>query len=81
MRKIAVMVVLVLLAAAGCSQQKQEQKGQSGSPPGAASMVTPEEIRHLEEIVKTNPKSAAAWAELGNALMDSRRFSEAINAS
>ena len=80
MRKIVVMVVLVLLAAAGCSQQKKEQKGQMGYPPGAAPMVSPEEIRHLEEIVKTNSKSAAAWTELGNALMDSQRFSEAINA-
>ncbi|HTP05968.1 MAG TPA: tetratricopeptide repeat protein [Nitrospirota bacterium] len=80
MRKIVVMVVLVLIAAVGCSQQKQEQKGQVGNPPGAAQMVTPDEIRHLQEIVKTNPKSAAAWTELGNALMDSRRFSEAIDA-
>jgi tetratricopeptide (TPR) repeat protein len=80
MKKIVVMVVLVLFAAAGCSQQKQEQKGQSAYPPGAAPMATPEEMRHLEEIAKTNPKNATAWTDLGNALMDSRRFNEAIDA-
>lgn len=81
MKKIILMVVVVLIAAVfGCSQQKQEQKGQAAYPPGAAPMVTPDEIRHLEGIAKSNPKSAAAWTELGNALMDSRRFSEAIDA-
>jgi tetratricopeptide (TPR) repeat protein len=80
MKKIVVMVVFVLIAAVGCSQQKQEQKGQVAYPAGAAPMVTPDQIRHLEGIAKTNPKSAAAWTELGNALMDSRRFSEAIDA-
>jgi tetratricopeptide (TPR) repeat protein len=80
MRKIVVLIVFVLIAAAGCSQQKQEHKGQVAYPPGAASIVTPDEIRHLGEIAKKNPKSAAAWTELGNALMDSRSFSEAIDA-
>jgi len=80
MRKIIVVVVFVLIAAAGCSQQKQEQKGQVVYPPGTAPMVSPDEMRHLEEIAKSNPKSAAAWTDFGNALMDSRRFSEAIDA-
>lgn len=80
MKKIVVIFVFVLIAAVGCSQQKQEQKGQGTYPPGAAPTVTPDEIRHLEGMTKSNPKSAAAWTELGNALMDSRRFSEAIDA-
>jgi tetratricopeptide (TPR) repeat protein len=80
MKKIVVLIVLVLIAAAGCTQQKQEQKGQGAYPPGAAPMVTPGQIKLLEETAKANPKNADAWTALGNALMDSGRFSEAIGA-
>ena len=80
MKKIVVLIMLVLIAAAGCTQQKQEQKGQGAFPPGAAQMVTPGEIKILEEKAKANPKNAGAWAELGNAFMDSGRFNEAIDA-
>ena len=79
MKKIVVAIVLVLIAAAGCTQQKQEQKGQ-GAPQGAAPIVSPAEMKLLEETAKANPKNADAWTALGNALMDSRRFSEAIDA-
>jgi tetratricopeptide (TPR) repeat protein len=80
MKKIVVSIVLVLIAAAGCTQQKQEQKGQGVVPQGAAPMVSPAEMKLLEETAKANPKNANAWTALGNALMDSRRFSEAIDA-
>lgn len=80
MKKIIVSIALALIAVAGCTQQKQEQKGPGASPPGAAQMVTPGEMRLLEEAAKANPKNAGAWAALGNALMDSGRFSEAIDA-
>jgi len=80
MKNIIVSIVLVLIAAAGCTQQKQEQKAQGAYPPGAAQMVTPGEIKLLEEATKANPKSAGAWTALGDALMDSGRFSDAIDA-
>ncbi|HXY55272.1 MAG TPA: tetratricopeptide repeat protein [Nitrospirota bacterium] len=79
MKKIVVSIVLILIAA-GCTQQKQEQKGQGGFPQGAAQMVTPGDIKLLEEKAKANPKNADTWAALGNALYDSARFSEAIDA-
>ena len=58
-------------AAAGGAQ------GRPGVMPGAPMMKSPEEIRQLEQLAKQSPKNAEAWIMLGNALMDSNRFSEA----
>jgi tetratricopeptide (TPR) repeat protein len=79
MRKIFLAVMLVLIAATGCSQQRQEPKGKAGYP-GAAVVISPEEIQMLEQTAKQSPKNAAAWTALGNALMDSNRFGEAADA-
>jgi tetratricopeptide (TPR) repeat protein len=80
MRKTAVMIALLLIANAGCSQQRQEQKGQAGYPGGTLAVISPEEIRLLEQAAQQAPKNAAAWTALGNALMDSNRHSEAADA-
>lgn len=80
MRKRVLVVVLVLIAATGCSQQRQEPKGQASYPGGPAVMVSPEVMRMLEQTAQQSPKNAAAWIALGNALMDSNRFSEAVDA-
>jgi tetratricopeptide (TPR) repeat protein len=80
MKKIVVSIVLILIASAGCSQQRQEQKGQGAYPSAAPQVVSPGEIKILEETAKANPKKVGAWTALGNALMDSRRFTEAIDA-
>ncbi len=80
MRKKVLAIVLVLIAVTSCSQQRKEPKGQAGYPGGAAVAISPEEMRMLEQAVKQSPKNAAAWTALGNALMDSNRFSEAVDA-
>jgi cytochrome c-type biogenesis protein CcmH/NrfG len=80
MKKTVVMIMLVLIAAAGCSQQRQEPKGQVAKPGGPAVMISPEEVRQLEQLAKQAPKNAGAWIVLGNALMDSSRFGEAVDA-
>ncbi len=80
MKKIFLAAVLVLIAAAGCSQQSQEPKGQAGYPGGPAAMISPEVLRTLEQTAKQSPKNAAAWISLGNALMDSTRYGEAVEA-
>lgn len=80
MRYRVLVVVLVLIVATGCSQQRQEPKGQAGYPGGAAVVISPEEMRLLEQAAKQSPKNAAAWIALGNALMDSNRFGEAADA-
>ncbi len=82
MKKTVVMIVLVLIAAAGCKQQRQETQSPAGpvTYPGSVVMKSPEEIRQLEELAKRAPMNADAWTALGNALMDSNRFGEAVDA-
>jgi len=43
-------------------------------------MITPGEIKQLEQIASQSPKNADAWIALGNALMDSSRYAEAVDA-
>ncbi len=79
MKKTVVLMVVVLVAAGACTQQRQEQKGQAPYP-GAVMMKSPEEIRQLEQLAQQAPKNADAWIALGNALMDSQRYGEAVDA-
>lgn len=80
MKKYIIILVLVAIAAAGCKQQRQEDKGQAVYPGGAVMMKSPDEIRQLEQIAKQTPKNPEGWIMLGNALMDSSRFAEAVDA-
>ena len=88
-RKLTAHIALVALAVlftvtlSSCKQQQQSQwsQGQAGqnqvvAPP--AMVKNPAEIQQLETIAKANPNNANAWTALGNALMDSQRFAEAI---
>ncbi len=78
MNKIAcsMLALLVILGAAGCKQQQREQKNPAAYVPATAPLVTEE----LQNAAKMSPKNPRAWIELGNAMMDSERFSEAIEA-
>ncbi len=78
MKKTILMIVLVAAAISGC-EQRQQPKGQPVVP-GAVPMITPGEIKQLEQIANQSPKNADAWIALGNALMDSSRFPEAVTA-
>ncbi len=81
MKRTFLFVVLVVALVAGCNQQRQEApKGGQAPMPGAPMVKSPEEIRQLEQLARQSPKSAEAWNMLGNALMDSNRFSEAADA-
>jgi len=80
MKRNLLVLVFVLIAIAGCNQQRQEQKGGQAAFPGAPVMKSPEEIRQLEQLAKQAPKNPEAWAMLGNVLMDSSRFAEAVDA-
>jgi len=70
-------LAFILLTIAAC-QQKQEQSPHSQEPTGAGQLL--EEIPILEDAVKRDPGNADAWISLGNARMDSSRFSGAIDA-
>lgn len=79
MKKVFVLIIALTLAAAACNQQRQEQKGQAAYP-GGVIMKSPEEIRQIEQIAKQAPKNPEGWIMLGNVLMDSKRFVEAVDA-
>jgi cytochrome c-type biogenesis protein CcmH/NrfG len=79
MKRTILFIVLVLVVVSGCDQRKDAAKGQAPMP-GAPMMKSPEEIRQLEQLAKQAPKNAEAWIMLGNALMDSNRFSEGADA-
>ncbi len=72
-----IVIVLLILVFAGC-QQKEEPKSQYQFPTGP--IQTQDDVRLLEEIVKKEPDNVNAWIKLGNKLMDTSRFNEAINA-
>lgn len=76
MKKIVIVMVLVLLTTA-C--QKKEQPMPQYQPQ-AGPIRTQSDIVRLQEAVKADPKNVRAWTELGNVMMDSSRFAEAIEA-
>jgi Flp pilus assembly protein TadD len=78
MKKIlSIVAVLFMFMTYGCQQQK-EQKQQT--TPLAAPGISPLQIEQLQAATRMSPKSAQAWISLGDALMDSRRFGEAVEA-
>ena len=86
MKKILFLVALVALFVYGC-QQKEEPKQQFQPPVGQVPPGGPGAPGHgvdtaklLQEEVKKDPKNVNAWVELGNLMMDTRRFQEAIDA-
>ncbi len=74
MKKIIVAVMVILLAAA--CKQKEEPKVQFPSGP----VVSQDETKLLEEFVKKEPGNVDAWIKYGNALMDTKRYNDAIGA-
>ncbi len=70
-------VAFIAVAAPGC-KQRQEQKQQVTYAPAPAPMVL--QIDQLQQAAKMAPKNAEAWTNLGNALMDSHRYAEAVEA-
>jgi len=76
MKKIIVVMMIILLTAA--CKQKEEPKGQYQFPAGP--IVSQDDTKLLEEFVKKEPGNVDAWIKYGNALMDTKRFNEAIDA-
>jgi tetratricopeptide (TPR) repeat protein len=79
MKKI-IFVLLVIMATVGC-QQKEEPKPQNQFPTGtlpSGQLQTQDDIRILNEAVKKDPRNLDAWIKLGNTMMDTSRFNEAI---
>lgn len=86
MKKIAVVVFLFAFASYGC-QQKDDSKPQFQPPVGQAGQGGPlgsgpvqgfDKVKMLQDVVAKDPKNINAWIELGNILMDTNRYAEAV---
>ncbi|MCK4910135.1 MAG: tetratricopeptide repeat protein [Thermodesulfovibrionales bacterium] len=73
------LTVLLLLALAGCDQKEQGQAPIPGAQ-GRTPINLDYKINSLAEIIKKDPANLNAHIELGNAYMDTKRFSQAIAA-
>jgi tetratricopeptide (TPR) repeat protein len=71
-------ILFVVTVFLGC-QQKQEQKQQPMTFTPAAPPAQMQ-IDQLQLAAKQSPKSAPAWISLGDALMDTQRYPEAVDA-
>ncbi len=76
MRILFCAVLVMLFGVAGC-QQKEASNKQVVAPPQA--MITAQQIDNLRSLAKMNPGKADGWIALGNALMDTQQFNEAID--
>jgi tetratricopeptide (TPR) repeat protein len=86
MKKIIVAVIVSLMFAIGC-QQKEEPKQQfqppiGQMPPGGIGGPGQgvDKAKILQEALQKDPKNLNAWIDLGNLMMDSQKFSEAVTA-
>ncbi len=77
MKRILIACLASFLLLANC-QKKEEPKGQ---PPYSGGLVQGQsEITFLQDMVKKDSKNVSAWISLGNMLMDTHRYQEAIDA-
>lgn len=80
MKKLLIAGALLVFAITGC-QQKEEPKPQYQFPTGPAAPVqSMEQEKLLRDVLAREPKNVNAWINLGNMMMDTSRFSEAVEA-
>jgi tetratricopeptide (TPR) repeat protein len=77
MKRILIACLASFLLLANC-QKKEEPKAQAPYPAGPVHEEN--EIALLQNIVKQDPRNVRAWIKLGNSLMDTHRYQEAIDA-
>lgn len=83
MKKFFVWSAIVLAALAGCKkmeQSQQQQQQQQQSPTQNITVHSPEKIAVLKSLLQKNPGNVDGWISLGNMLMDSSNFKDAIDA-
>ena len=72
--------LLLIFTVVGC-QQKEEPKPQYQFPTGPVAPVqSMEQEKLLREVVAKDPKNVNGWISLGNMMMDTSRFGEAVEA-
>ena len=80
MKKHLVISALLIFAVIGC-QQKEEPKPQYQFPTGpVGGGQSFDQTKALKEALAKDPKNVNAWIQLGNVMMDTSRFNEAVEA-
>lgn len=77
MRKALVVLIILATALIACERQEDRPVVPQGTAPA---LNLENEITFLRGVVRDDPQNLQAWIKLGNHLMDSQRFSEAIEA-
>lgn len=85
MKRMFMISCIVLFAFSGC-QQKDDSKPQFQPPVGQTGQGAVgsgpiqgfDKVKLLQEAVAKDPKNTNAWIELGNILMDTKRYAEAV---
>jgi cytochrome c-type biogenesis protein CcmH/NrfG len=73
-----VLIGMLLLFIALSCRQKQEPETTGQIPP--VQIQAQEEVQRLRNMTAQDPRNGEAWVRLGNLLMDTHRFGEAIDA-
>lgn len=79
MKKLFIAFALVIFAVAGCQKEEPKSGYQFPTGPGGTAQSIDQE-KMLKEILSKDPKNLNALINLGNMMMDSSRFSEAVDA-
>lgn len=81
MKGILTLVLVASLFSIGCEKKEPQKAAQSPySGPVQNQGQLQDHIRTVQEIIRQNPQDVRAWVQLGNMLMDSQRYQEAIDA-
>jgi tetratricopeptide (TPR) repeat protein len=75
-KNIFFFLLAVMLVVAGCQQKQQSE----APAPAQGGLQSQQEISMLQDVLRKDPKNLKAWIGLGNDLMDSSRYDEAIAA-
>ena len=76
LKTIVVLVLITTTVAVGGCKQRQENKRPAQYPAGK--IYTPTDIKHLQDAALIDQNNVSGWITLGNALMDTGRYNEAI---
>jgi cytochrome c-type biogenesis protein CcmH/NrfG len=81
MQRILIFFFVLSLFLIGCEKKEQQKSAQSPfNGPVQTQGQLQGRIQMLQDTVTKNPQDVRAWIQLGNLLMDSARFPEAIDA-
>lgn len=75
---ITAFAFISIMSFSACSKNEPSKPLVQPGQMAPSSVTVENKIKHLKGVLEKDPKDLASLIELGNAMMDSRRFSEAI---